>query len=123
MKKLAWYILVLALLCSLLGCVNSDNKIPDEGVWYCDELKIKLDFNAGYATVADNNEEIICNIGNERGTNYVSVLNQDFGSSEYSVGESVFFGVCEEISNDTMIITDYYTQIPYTFILLSNQGD
>lgn len=118
MKKIFLCALVLLLLCSLWGYMELVPKIPDSGVWFCSELEIWLDFDTGYTRAMENNKEIKCIIEGERGTNYINVLNQDFGSTKYNVGEVIFGGTCKIINNEMLEITEYYTEIPYIFILI-----
>lgn len=58
-KQLKWIVFLFSI-CLLTGCVNWDFPFPEEGIWYCDDLQIYLDFsnhNNGRMKTADGKWE------------------------------------------------------------------
>ena len=105
----------------IYGLFHLDTNIepwtPNEGVWYCDELKIQLSFTLDEETYAIiNGEKVICVWGNNPGTSYLSVHVQENGLEDYALGETIFFGKCSELIDTELIIIDNDTGIPYSFI-------
>lgn len=108
-------ILTVAIAVTLTGCIQIAQTIPENGVFYCEELKITVDFDTPNCFTVVDGEEIHCAFGNDRGSRFVSVSNQDSTTKQYALGDKVFAGECVFFDEDTMVILEEWTQIEYTF--------
>lgn len=93
----------------LTGCTTHSKKVPTEGIWYCDELQISMDFDTDRNTFAViDDTKITCCILNDRGSSYVSVLYQDFKHKlpRYNMGSTVFAGECQSLNANCLYIED-----------------
>lgn len=88
---------------------------PDEGIWYCEELKMQLSFedDSSYAVV--NGEAISCIWENDRGSDVIGILCQDQNVEAHGLGDTIFWGYQLELTDDKYIVCDGVTGIAYTF--------
>lgn len=115
------YLLILLVLLILLpGCITPAKTFPTEGIWYCKELNITLDFVAGTGYITLNEEDIFCVIANNRGSKFISILNQNEDTEEFYLGESVFSGKCIRYDNKELVIGESKTETVYTFYRTDN---
>lgn len=108
-------ILAIALSVILTGCIRVAQTIPEEGTFYCQELEITIDLNTrtGFAVV--DGDKINCAFGNDHGSRFIGVTNQQPGLETYYLGESIFSGECIHFDEDSMVVLEEWTQIEYTF--------
>lgn len=110
MQKTFVHTLAFCLILILLtGCTTHSSKVPKEGIWYCKELQIWMDFGVGTNTFAEiNDTKVTCTILNDRGSSYISVLYQDHKHKipGYRMGEAVFAGECRDLTADSLYIED-----------------
>ena len=111
MKKIVLFLLSLAICVSCMtGCdLHHSRKVPKEGLWYCQEALVWMDFTTDentYATVGET--KVKCTILNDRGSSYVCVLFQDemVEMPGYEMGASIFEGDCILLTSDYLLIKD-----------------
>ena len=105
----------------IYGLFHLDTNIepwtPNEGVWYCDELKIQLSFTLDEETYAIiNGEKVICVWGNNTGSSYFSVIVQENGVEGYQIGESFFLGKYKTLTDSELVLEDRESGILYSFV-------
>ena len=88
---------------------------PDEGIWYCEELKIQLSFEDDSSYTVVNGRSISCTWGNDRGSDVIMVLCQEPNIEEYRLGDTVFWGHYVHLTDDEYIVSDGTTSVEYTF--------
>ena len=96
----------------MCGCKLSYQKlVPEDGVWYCEELKATLDFTAGkrVGTIYVDNVLHECTIETERFTNYIDFLEPSC--------MDLFFGECIYADDKKLIvISKKEPSREYTFV-------
>ena len=98
----------------LLTCTPPDY-YPDEGVWYCAELQMQLDFGGDDESFAIvNGEKIMCGCGADRGSTWLMVGNIDVNCTQFRLGEAVWGGTFVSLDDTKLIIKDD-TGVEYTF--------
>lgn len=115
MKNSICWVLILALLILLSGCIQNVQLVPKEGIWHCEELGITVDFESEKCFVLIDGVEINSSFRNNRGSNFISVSNQDTIIEDLHLGEILFSGECIRYDDTTMVISEYRTEIIYTF--------
>lgn len=91
--------------------------VPEEGVWYCDDLGIQLSFSRGDETYAIiDGRKVQCACINDRGAADFSVLVQQRDVLNYDIGESVFWGKYISLSENEFVVEDCRTGARYVFI-------
>lgn len=111
MKKIVPFLLALAICTSCMTSCSPrhSRKVPKEGIWYCQEVLVCMDFNTGENTyVMIGETKVKCTILNDRGSSYVCVLFQDeiVEIPGYEMGTSIFEGDCILLTSDYLLIKD-----------------
>lgn len=98
----------------LTGCASTQY-IPEEGVWYCDELEIQLSFeNSAVSYITENGQQIIGICENDRGSQWVSILCQRNYGSGFYVGMELF---CAKIvSLDETVLVVHYAETDQEYV-------
>lgn len=94
--------------------------LPKEGVWYCEELEISLNFDATEnSTAVIEGIPVRCTFGAEHGSNtiFVGYLSSDVPIPGYKKGESFFGGTCISVKKGRMCIRSIEDDIAYWFVL------
>lgn len=123
MKKRFTLILAICLILILLtGCTTHSKKVPKEGIWYCNELQIWIDFDTGTNTFAEIDDiKATCTILNDRGSSHISVCYQDQNKIPgYKMGDAVFEGKCRSLSDNDLYIEDGNGNV-YHFVRIDGQ--
>ena len=124
MKKFRFVVLLtLSIFTAVLfsGCQNrlfDDRRIfPEEGVWYCEELQITLNFEKNATSKAIvNGEEIECVAGFMSGSTTITVSCQDFNTELMHMGEIIFPGEYVSSSDIELLLRHQYSKEVYTFV-------
>lgn len=97
---------------------------PEEGDWYCEELKLQLSFgDSNNCFIIKNGEIIDCACGSDKGSSWLSVGCQENGSIYYELGEEVFGAEFVQLEHDTLIVYDPQANKEYTFINVTGVAD
>lgn len=112
-------ILLIALLfiitCSIIVCFP-DQYAPEDGIWYCEELLIQLSYEPeSPCFIIENNQEIVCACGSDRGSDRINIFCQDAGQSEYHMGELVFSAQVISLNDIELVVFDENTNQQYIF--------
>lgn len=103
---------LLALVIAVCGCGLMERRIvPNEGVWYCEELEATMEFSNGkrVGTIRVDGVLYECVIENERFTNNIDFLEPSC--------KALFSGECIRADEEELIVTS--AQEPgrkYTFV-------
>lgn len=123
MKKLLVWVFTSLLMLSFLGCSSSINEIeydmPEEGTWYCSELRVHLVFDIQYQAVKNSyavieDTEITCYCDGEYNTPYIYLICRK-SAGGYSPGDMLYWWSVIEMSDDQMILEDYHTGEHFIF--------
>ena len=84
---------------AMCGCKWSYQElVPEDGIWYCEELKATLDFTAGKRVGTIYVDDVLyeCTIESERFTNYIDFLEPSC--------KDLFFGECIYADDEKLIV-------------------
>ena len=99
MKKICSILLLCLIAVSIASCSRLE-KIPEEGIWYCDELKISIDFSK-----IDRPTEC-AKLYNEDGTYQMLECKIDFVSvMDFFLGDSIYLSGGIKFKDDKFIFT------------------
>lgn len=106
---------VFLLFCFSLGPVE---QVPQEGIWYCEELKLQINFEQktqSNAYILVDGEKILCQGGNDRGSPYLYVVCAETRyAADYPNG-IVFSGEVISHNDEAFIAQELDTGAEYTF--------
>lgn len=126
LKKFLWgsVLLVFTFLFPLIftGIPIMSNKefYPQNGNWYCEELKLQLSFeNPQDCFIYIENEKITCGCGSDKGSSWMSVGCQEY-TSHFELGEEVFGGEFIKWEGNELVIFEPESKKEYTFIQVPN---
>jgi len=88
---------------------------PTEGIWFCEELGIQINFD-GYNDnfIHIDNEYYFCRFRTNRGSSLMSVISQDADLGE-NLGESLFTGEYVHSDDQSFSVRDTKSSSVYTF--------
>ena len=90
---------------------------PDDGVWYCDELKMQLSFSKQYqSTVSIDGEELQCACINDIGSDGIYVLCQESDNQVYALGELIVWLEYVSLDGEAYTVKDHNTGETYIFM-------
>lgn len=115
------YILLLIFLCGCSGSVPPETNVPKEGIWYCEELQAELNFDppiGEYSKVTVDGEELMCHVGNHRGSPDLIIYYQGKTHEKYNLGGLIYSLVFVDRDEDEMVVKDHETGELYYFTLL-----
>ena len=118
MKKGIICLIVLLVLFTPFACsilTTTENHIPREGTWYCEELQIQFSWEKAednYAII--DGKKIQTSVGNDKGSPYFSISGQDFENAD-TLGKDIFYGECVSFDDNVFITKDYDTGKEYVF--------
>lgn len=117
---------VLLAVCILIGtgCVDYSVYVPKEGIWYCEDLAIWMNFdNNGISYAIIDGIKIRCCVSYERGSGDISVIYQELTNvlPDYFVGESVWDGLCVGLEDGHLQVKGEDGKI-YLFIRSTGDG-
>ena len=119
MKKL-WMILLLGPIVYLVILFANIAYIPqyepDEGIWFCEELQIQLDYNGGNETFIEEGEMLHCGCGSDRGVNEIQVSCEQRNHPTYELGELVFRAEIKQLTDKKMTVFKLTTGEEYIFV-------
>ena len=91
--------------------------VPEEGVWYCDDLEIQLSYSEGNETYAIiDGRKVQCGWINYRGAIDFSVLVQERNVPNYGVGDSIFWGKYISLTETEFVVEDCNSGERYVFV-------
>lgn len=113
--KIIVVILLVGLLITGLTACKPAEFFPKEGIWYCDELDMQLDFakETGFAVV--DSKEMLCGFGADRGSKVLSVGCQEKDCPLHTMGESIVTLEYVSLDDTTLVLKNYYGEEEYTF--------
>lgn len=107
MKRIYSIVLICVVAVLIVSCSRLE-KIPEEGIWYCDELKISIDFSK-----IDKPTEC-AKLYNEDGTHQMLECKIDFVSvMDFFLGDSIYLSGGIKFKDDKFILT---TDKSYVFL-------
>lgn len=124
-KRIVCLLIISALILLFVGCSGSVEEVgyhmPEDGIWYCEELGIEivLDRENGTvkpSTVVINGEKIICKCVGEFNTPYLFLRCQDVDASEYRLAENIYWWTVIEYTGNDLVLEDYYSKQCYSFV-------
>ncbi len=121
MRQHRWYILgtILSIICFFCSCCIV-NYFPEEGEWYCGELKMQLSFDhGGDCYVIVDGQKIKCGCGADPGSNWLMVGCQETDSEYYLLGEEVFGARFVKLSERQLVVFDPSSGKEYCFVRVS----
>ena len=109
------YLICLAVF--LTGCLSPKITLwrPEDGVWFCDALRMQLSFDQNtpcYITQKEN--RIHCSWENDRGSVYIYIFCIE-DTSQYSYGDTLFCGKCVSLTDNEYVLEDTDTGNHYAF--------
>lgn len=129
LRNLVIAVLILAILPSYyiwqylsLGYTTVDDVpqwVPEDGIWYCEELQMQLAFEKDSETYTIiNGEKIICVWENNRGSTHLMVACMDEDSSESSWGEDILSCEYVELTENQFVVKEVSSGEEYIFVRL-----
>lgn len=104
-------------ICIALCCCSAKRYYPEEGIWYCGELNIQLDFQDGSnCFVVHNGKKIACAAGVDPGSSWISVGCQEADNDCFILGEEVFGAEFVSLDNGILVVQDTDSAKEYRFI-------
>ena len=108
MRKIVSYIVLLALLITCQFTLSSCAYTvwyPTEGIWYCDELQMQLDFKTGADSffVIDDTK-IPCAAENDRGSKFLGVMCQSFNCKYCHLGTWVLSAERVDLTETQLVV-------------------
>lgn len=106
----------------LLGAIPESvyNWMPQDGVWYCEELQIQIPFDdLGECYAVIDGQPVKCVFENDRGSSWfsVSIWNEKNGGF---IGENILVAEVVSISDDSFLVREWRTDEEYVFILVTS---
>ena len=127
MNKWIYTVFCFVLSLLLFGCSSSIHEtqydIPKEGTWYCSELNVHLVFDMEFHMVKNSyavvdGMKITCECSGEFNTPYVFLRCRQ-SDGVYKQGDTLYWWRLAKISDDEMILEDYYSGEEFTFKKIS----
>lgn len=88
--------------------------IPQEGVWYCEELQILISYDDEMCTAVLDGEEIPCNCLHD-GDQWIYIVSQTARNEKYPLGSSVFIAEPIKLTKTEFVVKEKKTGVVYTF--------
>lgn len=135
MKKTVLLLMLCLLVFSLGACIRVE-RLPSDGLWYCDELQAQFarpwssgyifsdsryDENINYVIV--NGDRIAICLENDYGSVYIYFLCQDHNTSQYEMGELIYILKFVSLSDTEYVLEDEETGKRYTFVRVGDSPD
>ena len=116
MKKIISFIIAFVFSLLPIRCEPAQF-FPEEGIWYCSELGIQLDFDDGLnCFFIYQGVKIVCDCEHDRGSSYLSVICQDMNTKHFTLGEEVFGAEFVSLDTERLILLEEETQTAYIFL-------
>lgn len=133
MKKTILLLMLCLLVFSLGACIRVE-RLPSDGLWYCDELQAQFarPWSSGYifsdSRYDENINYVIVNgdriaIGIENDGTQVLFLCQDQNTSQYLVGDAIYILQFVSLSDTEYVLEDKETGKRYTFVRVGDSPD
>lgn len=91
--------------------------VPEDGIWYCEELDMQLSFSiSDDSYIVIDGEKVICSVRNNRGSETFSLLIQESGVPNYKLGDAVFHGEHVSLTEEAFTVKDLDSGKQYVFI-------
>ena len=133
MKRYSGLLIVLSLLFGLSAC-NLKYPIPNDGVWYCEELQAQftmsqvdtfvspddeffVDESEDYVIV--NSDRIAALLESDRGATYVWIICQEWEHPDFGCGEIIYSFEFVSLSDTEYVLKDD-TGKQYTFLRIGD---
>ena len=103
MKSIVVYVAVCLIV--LLSACTITEPVPVDGIWYCEDLQIMLDFGTvlnSYAVI--DGERMICSYSNEKGTRIIDIALVDSVYGMFDYDKIIFSGYCDSWNEQRMLI-------------------
>lgn len=120
MKYCYMIIMILLFVAILVGCLQISETLPGEGLWYCEALHITANFDTGECFAITDNVKMDCAFSNDRGSEYIAIICQDFDCEDHYLGQPIFEGRCIYYSDKEMVIREEETKREYVFLKQEN---
>ena len=89
---------------------------PEEGIWFCEELQIQLEYPEEHAFIIEDGERIQCCCGSDRGMKEIQVYCDEWEHPKYHHDELLFRAEIKKLTDATMIVSDLLTEQEYIFV-------
>ena len=100
--------IIVLLLILYQGLGNTPKRLmPENGIWYCDELQIQLsfeDYEPSYIVV--DGVEIKCAVGNDRGSKLIMISSQEHYSEHFRLDETILAAWHVSLAENRWIMQD-----------------
>ncbi len=124
-KKLYWLyfaffcvLLLLLMMPAILGAIHTRPKtmyVPQEGFWYCEELKIALNADDRTGYVIERGKKIPCIWTNERNSNTITIQTSIEAENRHFSGDIVANLRCKSLEADVLTTIGENNEV-YQFI-------
>lgn len=115
LKQMLKIVVGLMILAGLAGCTYS-NWMPEDGLWYCEELQMQITFTEDECFVMKDGQKIACICENDKSSMWFSVLCSQQDLEDYPIGTELFSAKRISLSGDTFVVMEEHTKTQYTFI-------
>lgn len=93
---------------------------PNDGDWYCEELKIQVNFGGeGECFVLIDGEKVKCGWLNDRGSDSLSVICQESECDYCRLGEDILWAKFVSLDENTLVVKDANSGVEYTFVRIN----
>ena len=113
--------IVVASLFYIVGCMYIYTQPPtiwrpEEGIWFCEELQMQMDFNKGGNTYAIvEGQKITCTVSNDRGSTHVRIICQEPSHDTYTLDHVFFAGIYLDLTDSQFVLKEVKTKNIYVF--------
>ena len=121
MKKIKWIaigLLIILIIVIVASCVYEGafrQYFPEEGVWYCAELQIYLNFapNKKDKAIIDG-EEVVCMAYYMFNSTHIRIDRWD--PEDEIENDTIFEGRSVSLKDNTLVLRHHITQVEYNFV-------
>ena len=117
-RVIAWFVFGILLLLgiSIICSCRQSAVFPTEGIWYCDELQLQLDFGDRTETLVETEgAKVKCQWVSDRGSPYIAVVCDVKNCEHCPYGECIFKAEYSSSSETELILESTQDGKFYTF--------
>lgn len=110
-------IFLVLLLCGLAVLIlTPKQKLPDDGVWYCDALQIEISFDDGSASAVVSGKKMhgVCQRDDEK--NRITLICREEVHPDFRPGDVLFTARFIRLDENKLVVLDEKIEKEYTFL-------
>ena len=124
---------IILFVCIILSACEPDRYIPENGVWYCEELKAQLVFSdppddwdpvnndESGIYIMEGDDKIACDWSNNPGSRYFNIVCYETDHPKYPVGRVLYQFEVVQLTDSLFVLKDRKNDKEYSFIKTADQ--